>query len=51
MSIIVGIPACSKFVNDEPQHSTPTRYGNALIGAAGAIPVLLPPVGEVMLWL
>ncbi len=49
MSIVVGIPACSKIVNDEPQHSTPTRYGNALIGAAAAIPVLLPPVGEVML--
>lgn len=49
MSIVVGVPACSKFVSDEPQHSTPTRYGSALIGAAGAIPILLPPVGEVML--
>ncbi len=49
MSIVVGVPACSKTVNGEPQHSTPTRYGNALIGAAGAIPVLLPPVGELML--
>ncbi len=49
MSLIVGIPACSKLINGEPQHSTPTRYGNALIGAAGAIPVLLPPVGEAML--
>ena len=49
MTIVVGVPACSKIVNGEPQHSTPTRYGNALIGAAGAIPVLLPPVGELML--
>ena len=49
MPIVVGVPACSKFVNDEPQHSTPTRYGSALIGAADAIPVLLPPVGEIML--
>lgn len=49
MPIVVGVPACSKFVSDEPQHSTPTRYGTALIGAAGAIPVLLPPAGEVML--
>jgi len=49
VSIVVGVPACSKTVNDEPQHATPTRYGKALIGAAGAIPVLLPPVGEVML--
>ena len=49
MSIVVGIPACSKFINDEPQHATPTRYGKALMGAAGALPVLLPPVGEAML--
>ena len=49
MSLIVGVPACSKLINDEPQHSTPTRYGRALMGAAGAIPVLLPPVGEAML--
>lgn len=49
MSVIVGVAACSKFINDEPQHSTPTRYGNALIGAADAVPVLLPPIGEAML--
>ena len=49
MSLIVGVPACSKLINGEPQHSTPTRYGAALIGVAGAIPVLLPPVGEAML--
>jgi putative glutamine amidotransferase len=47
--LIIGIPACSKLINGEPQHSTPTRYGKALIGAAGAVPVLLPPVGEEML--
>src|SRR4051794_38837985 len=47
--LIIGTPACSKLINGEPQNSTPTRYGNALIGAAGAIPVLLPPVGEQML--
>lgn len=49
MTLIVGVPACSKLINGEPQHSTPTRYGNALIGAAGAIPLLLPPIGEEML--
>jgi len=48
VTLIVGVPACSKVIGGEPQHSTPTRYGNALIGAAGAIPVLLPPVGEGM---
>ena len=49
MSLIIGVPACSKFINGEPQHATPTRYGRALMGAASAIPVLLPPVGEAML--
>jgi len=49
MTLIIGIPACSKTINGEPQHATPTRYGAALMGAAGAIPVLLPPVGEAML--
>ncbi len=46
--LLVGVPACSKLINGEPQHSTPTRYGRALMGAAGAIPVLLPPVGDAM---
>ncbi len=49
LPIIVGVAACSKIVNGEPQHSTPTRYGKALIGAAGALPVLLPPFGPAML--
>jgi putative glutamine amidotransferase len=49
VTIIVGVPACSKLINGEPQSATPTRYGKALMGAAGAVPVLLPPVGEKML--
>ena len=49
LPVIVGVAACSKMVNGEPQHSTPTRYGKALIGAAGALPVLLPPFGPPML--
>ena len=46
MSLIVGIPACTKTINGEEQHATPARYGAALMGAAGALPILLPPVGE-----
>jgi putative glutamine amidotransferase len=46
MTLIVGIPACTRSINGEVQHATPARYGAALIGAAGAFPVLLPPVGE-----
>lgn len=49
LPLIIGVPACSKVINGEPQHATPTRYGAALMGAAGAIPVLLPPLGEAML--
>ena len=49
MSLIVGVPACCKQINDEPQFATPARYVRALMGAAGAVPVLLPPVGEGML--
>jgi putative glutamine amidotransferase len=46
---IIGIPACTKFVADYIQHATPARYGAALMAAAGAIPVLLPPEGDAML--
>jgi putative glutamine amidotransferase len=49
MTLIVGIPACTKTINGETQHATPSRYGAALIGAAGAFPILLPPVGEGLL--
>ena len=45
MNLIVGIPACSKDVGGLVQHATPARYGAALMGAAGALPILLPPVG------
>ena len=46
MSLIVGIPACNREINGLNQYITPARYGAAVIGGAGAIPVLLPPVGE-----
>ncbi len=45
MTLIVGIPACSKDIGGLLQHATPARYGAALMGAAGAFPILLPPVG------
>lgn len=49
MSLIVGIPACNRDVGGHPQHATPRRYGDALLASTGAVPVLLPPVGEEML--
>jgi putative glutamine amidotransferase len=45
---IIGIPACTKLITGYIQHATPARYGAALMSAAGGIPILLPPEGEVM---
>lgn len=49
MPQIVGIPACTKIIANHVQHAAPARYGEALIRAANAIPVLIPPEGEAML--
>ena len=49
MTLIVGIPACSKQIGELLQHATPARYGEALMHASGALPILLPPVGEGLL--
>jgi putative glutamine amidotransferase len=46
MTLLVGIPACSKDIGGLLQHATPARYGAAVMGGAGALPILLPPVGE-----
>jgi putative glutamine amidotransferase len=49
MTLIVGIPACTVEIRGHIQHATPARYGAALIGGVGGMPILLPPVGEGML--
>ena len=46
---LIGIPACTKLISGYIQYATPARYGQALIQAAGAVPVLIPPEGETML--
>jgi putative glutamine amidotransferase len=46
MTLVIGIPACTRDINGHPQHATPGRYGAALMGGSGAVPVLIPPVGE-----
>ena len=46
MTLLIGIPACTRELNGHPQHATPARYGAALMGASGAVPVLIPPIGE-----
>jgi putative glutamine amidotransferase len=49
--MIVGIPACAKTLSDLPFHQTPARYAQAVLGGVGALPVLIPPLGETMLGL
>ncbi len=49
MSILVGIPACARIAGEHVQHVTPARYGAAILGASGGVPVLIPPVGEAAL--
>ena len=46
---IIGIPACSREVAGHANHATPSRYGDAVIGGSGGMPVLLPPVGDGLL--
>jgi putative glutamine amidotransferase len=47
--MIVGIPACAKTISEMPFHQTPARYAQAVFGGVGALPVLIPPLGEQML--
>lgn len=46
MNVLVGIPACLKPINDLEFHLTPARYAEAVLGAADAAPVMIPPLGE-----
>jgi putative glutamine amidotransferase len=50
MHPIVGIPACAILVvKQQLRHDTPARYPAAVLGGAGAVPILIPPVGEAAL--
>ncbi len=49
MTLIVGIPACSRLKGEHVQHATPARYGEAALGAAGLVPLLIPPIGAAAL--
>jgi putative glutamine amidotransferase len=48
-ALVVGVPACSARLDDMPQFATPAPYATALLDAAGAVPVLLPPIGAAAL--
>jgi putative glutamine amidotransferase len=50
MHPIVGIPACARMVvRGQLLHDTPARYAAAVLGGAGAVPILIPPMGEASL--
>jgi len=49
MHPIIGIPACNVEARGHPQHATPARYADAVWGGAGAVPVLIPPLGAVQI--
>ena len=40
---------CSTYSDDGIVHATSARYAEALIGGAGALPMLIPPVGKAQL--
>jgi putative glutamine amidotransferase len=48
MTLIVGIPACTSETDGRIRYSSLGRYCDAVVGGAGALPVLLPPMGEAM---
>jgi putative glutamine amidotransferase len=47
--MIVGIPACVQNISEAPFHHTPARYAQTVLDGVGALPVLIPPLGEAML--
>ena len=49
MSIVVGIPACAAIARERPVHTTPARYAEAVLDGSGALPILIPPLGEAQL--
>ena len=42
---IIGIPCCLRSINERPFHTVNDRYPQAVIDAAGGLPVLIPAVG------
>lgn len=42
---IIGIPACIKMIGEHPFHAVGGKYIDAVVNAAGGIPLLLPAIG------
>src|SRR5436190_21400227 len=42
---IIGIPCCLRSIHERPFHTVSERYTQAVIDAAGCLPVLIPSIG------
>jgi putative glutamine amidotransferase len=49
--MIVGLPVCTRVLNGSKQHQTHARYAEAVLHGTGALPILIPPLGEAMVGL
>jgi len=49
MQPIVGIPACARLVNGHLRYEALARYAAAVAGGAGAVPIIIPAMGELQL--
>ena len=50
ITALVGVPACARTRDGERvRFDQPARYCEALLGGAGVVPVMLPPLGPAML--
>ena len=49
MTAFVGIPACTKLANGHLRYEVLTRYAAAVAGGAGAVPIIIPAMGELQL--
>jgi len=43
---VIGIPTCMRTVNKRVFHGVSERYPNAIIDAAGGLPILIPAIGS-----
>jgi putative glutamine amidotransferase len=41
----IGIPCCVRTIHERPFHTAAARYSDAIIEAAGCMPVLIPAIG------
>ena len=41
----IGIPCCLRAIHERPFHTVSERYPNAVIDAAGCLPVIIPAIG------